>query len=201
MSMLRCLLLYVEPTPYNLPCIADLMLDNMLQYEAYFITENASQQWDLPDLNGTGILLRASAPWWQNVRRVIALAKGILSGRYAVAHLAGWGHPILLLCMICLRIRSTPFSMESDTQLECQQGSAKKWIKRSIYPRLFRWPKAVLPAGRRQADFFRFYGVSDQRITVAYMTVDVAKILRCPAVPRQLWRRQHGISTTDTIFL
>jgi glycosyltransferase involved in cell wall biosynthesis len=193
-----CLLVYVEPTPYILPRIALLKSGGGLDYDAVFITRDSTQSWGLADESGARVLFEKRGG---GGKRLAALLGNILRGRYSVAHLAGWGHPVLMAVIAALSLRGIPFSMESDTQLPASRRGLKELVKRLTYPWLFRRPRLLLPGGERQARFFRAFGVAPARMRKAYMTVDTRGLERMPVQGTADWRQRQGISENDTVFL
>src|SRR5580704_16308654 len=75
-----------------------------------------------------------------------------------------------------------PVAVESDTAEGRPDRSWRHfwrhWVKKLLYPLLFRLPSRFLPGGTRQARYLRQYGVAQERMTIAQMTVDVCAIRR-----------------------
>ena len=198
----RCLLLYVEPTPYVNALIEYIRSDTVLEYRVFFITRNASQQWNADaNIDNATVLWEPSASAWQGIARTIHLAVETVSGRFKSAHIAGWGHAIMLLTMVSLRIGRVPFSLESDTQLALDQNSFKQWLKRRMYPFMFRWPSTFLPSGTRQANYFRFYGVAPEQIQLACMGVDSDHIRSIQTADGVEWKARLHLDEQHTVFL
>lgn len=198
----RRLLLYVEPTPYIAALLSRLTAGAEDGFETWFITENLSQAWGRDERAARGgVLFRPGEGAWRGLRCTAALLGRILTRHYAAAHLAGWGHRVLLVAMVCLKLSATPFTLESDSQLRASEARVRAWLKRLVYPILLRWPRVVLPAGRRQAELFRFYGVPSDRIQIAYLTVDVTAIRALSTLPATVWRARHSVAEGAVVFL
>ena len=198
MQARRCLLLHVEPTTYLLHLLEHFSPDENFVYQVQYVTQNKSQKWDLK-VETERVVCTGS--WLRSSIRALGLALRILEGNYDVAHLAGWGHPVSLLAFAALKLRRIPFSVDSDTQLARNRHTVKESLKSMLYPMLLRWPAAVLPGGTRQANFFRAYGVPEERIHIAHMTADIERIEATETTPRDEFRRAQNIDPSTTVFL
>ncbi len=163
-------------------------------------SEDLSQRWQLPlEDRGWEVLPKA--------RRVAAqaLLHRIRCGGYGLVHLAGWGHPLLLLAMVFSRLRGLAVAVETDTPLMPVQPWQKRVAKRILYPLMLATPSVFLPGGTRQKRYLQHYGVKEDRIIVAHMTVDVAAITKyVDAISpdaRQDLRRTMGFAADACVFL
>jgi glycosyltransferase involved in cell wall biosynthesis len=66
--------------------------------------------------------------------------------------------------------------VESDTPPPFANTRWKAMVKRIVYPWLFRVPEMFLPGGTRQSQYLKQYGVPENRIRIANMTVDTLAI-------------------------
>ncbi len=198
----RCLLLQLEPTPYILPRALYVYRDPGLHAELFFTYVNQSQSWGSDaDIGDIPVLLDPAISKYKQGIRVVRLMGRILRGDFTVAHLAGWGHWLVRLAILCCRMKSVPFSLESDTQLAKERHGPREWLKKEIYPVLFRWAGAVVPGGSRQADLFRYYGVEDEKIFVSHMTTDIEKLNKTPSISRDDFRAGNSIAKDDVVVL
>jgi glycosyltransferase involved in cell wall biosynthesis len=196
----RALLVYVEPTPY----VAGLVERRTAGWpggaDVVFLAENVSQRWDVPmKERGWEILPPATSPAARRLRQ------RIFGGRYGIVHLAGWGHPLLLLAMLAARLRGIALAVETDTTLPSEQPRWKGAAKALLYPALLALPSVFLPGGTRQKRYLQRYGVPDRRIVIAQMTVDVAAIAAhvagIDARERQEIRAAMGLPGDACVFL
>ncbi len=197
----RGLLILVEPTPYFLDLIRVIRGRASYPIEVLFAAENLSQSWNL-DLDGAPITMLPAAP----LRAVLEINGRLGSGCYRFAHIAGWGHKVLLASILLAWRHRVPVFVESDTPLRSDLPCWKEIIKRAIYPWLFRIPRKVFPGGSRQAEYFKHYGVAPDKIVVAQMTVDVSSIMKWSLSPaageaRNSVRAQWGIAPDETVFI
>lgn len=193
-------MIFIEPTPYILGLIEEVAKQVEGKVDVLFIKENVSQDWNLSINDLDARILRASLPWV-----FVTLFRIISRGGYRAIHLAGWSEMPILFALFTGWLLRIPVVVESDTQLPERIPRWKGAIKRMFYPLLFRIPRMLLPGGSRQAAYFRHYGVQDERLMVAGMTVDVSAIMgKCAALGeagRRDTRKNLGFSEDDVIFV
>ncbi|MGH8595986.1 MAG: glycosyltransferase family 4 protein, partial [Gammaproteobacteria bacterium] len=139
-----------------------------------YIAQDQSQDWKIDAKFSGGTILpvnrrRAIAQLWRSLGRL---------SRGDVLHLAGWGHPLLVAALLMGKLRGLRVFIESDTATGQAIGGWKNFVKRVIYPPLFRMADHFLPGGKRQAAYLASYGVPNTKTTTTQMTVDVASIMR-----------------------
>ena len=193
-------MIYIEPTPYLLALVRRIMSCADAPVDVLFIGANISQPWDL-SLDG----IPASYLPHGTIAACRAIARKLYSAKYSVMHLAGWGHPVLLGAMIVARFIGIPLAVETDTAIPITQPWFKRVAKRLLYPILFRLPAVFLPGGTRQERYLQHYGVPENRIVVARITVDVAAIAKAvmaiPPEARRARRTKLGIASDECVFL
>jgi glycosyltransferase involved in cell wall biosynthesis len=195
------LLIYIEPTSYLMPLWREIKMRTPGASRIVFLEKNLSQDWginpqDEPDVE----LLHGS-----RISKLTRLLQLIGQRDVELVHLAGWGHPLLLAAMVTAWLRRIPVTMESDTPLPVGLSIWKRAVKRLVYPLLFKLPSMYLPGGSRQAAYLRHYGVAEESIVIAQMTVDVAVITRhvdgIDDARRATIRRDLGLAVEATVFL
>ena len=164
-------MLYLEPTPYIIGLIELIVSRRQGEVAVLFIGQNLSQNWCL-DLGKSNIKVLPSGL----IGSICILRRWLKSGEYGLLHLAGWGHPVLFSALVLASMQGIPIIMESDTSKNAGVPRWKQAVKRLFYPKLFRIPAMFLPGGSRQVEYLRHYGVPVNRIKVAQMTVDTARI-------------------------
>ncbi len=195
------LMLHIEPTPYVLGFIRHAKLHHDGRVDSVFIATNVSQPWNLSLEHEGSVLLPSGF-----IAAAMDIIRRVSSGRYRLLHLAGWGHPLLFWALIVGGLYRMPVIIESDTQIPAASPLWKSALKRLLYPSLFRIPRAVLPSGTRQGRYFRQYGVPDDRIVIARMTVDVTEIARRTDELRaadavRLLRKEFGLAGEAVVFV
>ena len=193
------LMIYVEPTPYIVQLIDLLAKEWSGHTDVFFLFENKSQYWDLA-LDRQGQVLPNSISG-----RLKLMIKLFQQKKYDAIHIAGWGHPILILFIILAKMYRVPISIESDTPIPYDSPQWKRMIKRCFYPLLFSGIQVFLPGGTRQANYFKHYGVKSERIHIAKMTVDILSMQRDASALTPLDRKQirqaFSIEEEDVVFL
>jgi glycosyltransferase involved in cell wall biosynthesis len=201
----RVVMVYIEPTPYIIALIDRLRLVGGGSVEAYYITTDLSQPWALRLESGHERVLPGGF-----LARMQTLRRALTRDREStILHLAGWGHPVLLGALLMARSLQIPVAVESDTAEGRPDRSWRHfwrhWVKKLLYPLLFRLPSRFLPGGTRQARYLAQYGVEQERMTIAQMTVDVCAIRRfCSRnreAARSAARARWGMSADRRIVL
>jgi glycosyltransferase involved in cell wall biosynthesis len=197
----RIVMVYIEPTPYIVSLIHMLHRVRGGSIDAYYITTDLSQPWQLPlvgeyeSVLPTGFFARMQALY-------LALTR---DRKQTILHLAGWGHPVLLGAMILAKSLRIPVAVESDTAEGRSDRGWRSTVKKVLYPLLFRLPSRFLPGGTRQARYLARFGVKQNRMTLAQMTVDVCAIRQFCATDREALRSaaraRWGLSEVERIVL
>jgi glycosyltransferase involved in cell wall biosynthesis len=192
------LMLMLEPTPYILGFVREVKSFWIGTVEVAFVKRNLSQPWaecDVEDKVFAVGLISATRELWTCLK----------PGRYALVHLAGWSHPLIFMALMICALRGIPTAVESDTPYRAESTGWRPWVKRMLYPWLFRLPRLFLPGGSRQAAYFRNYRVPEERIRIAQMTVDIETIQAYQAdlstEQRKFIRERAGFSDAETVFL
>lgn len=192
------LMLMLEPTPYILGFVREVKSLWIGAVEVTFVERNLSQPWAKCDVEDKVLpvgLISAARELWACLK----------PGRYALVHLAGWSHPFILMALLICALRGIPTTVESDTPHRAEPVGWRPWVKRMLYPWLFRLPSLFLPGGSRQAAYFRKYGVQEKRIRVAQMTVDVDAMMAhqatVPSERRNRIRERQGLTEGHVVFL
>jgi glycosyltransferase involved in cell wall biosynthesis len=196
----KILLIYMEPAPYIVDFIRVLRAQWAGAIETLFVSPALSQPWEAMEAH-SGDAFLPDGKW----AAIGTIRQKLASKQFALVHLAGWGHPILLATMVMAKFYGVPVTVESDTPPPLEQQGWKAAVKRFLYPLLFRLPAHFLPGGTRQKDYLRQYGVPDSRIRIARMSVDVARIKRFGAgfseTAREAVRRKWGLPADGIRFL
>lgn len=194
------LLVYLEPTPYILDLLRELRQFCQIPFDVWFLKENASQNWNLELPEYCRVVKHGLAAFIGDVRQLLRTREPSL------VHLGGWGGDRRLSILILMTwAHGIPLFIESDTQEPFEESRWRRALKRLAYPTLFRIPAMFLPGGTRQSRYLKSYGVTDERIQIARMTVDVSTIIsfsdRFDVAQRLAWRKRRGISPEATVFL
>lgn len=200
MKAKKALLIYIEPTSYILGLVSILNRLWPGGVDVLFLKENASQAWGLElDRQYMSVLSDGLMDALSSVRALLA------SNEYGLVHLAGWSPALMPAVMLLARHGRIPVTVETDTPLAVDLPLWKRVVKRLFYPPLFILPQVFFPGGKRQAAYLRHYGVAEERIVPANMTVDVAAISRhadgIDAARRAKIRQDLGLSVEAVLYL
>ena len=173
-------MVYIEPAPYIVGLVDAIRSIWEGVVEVAFVHDALTQPWNYRvGRPGERILPEG------HLRAVMAVRQLLAGNDYDLLHLAGWGHPVLLGALATGSWHGLPVAVETDTPLPRTLPVWKRLIKEISYRPMFRLPAVFLPGGSRQAAYLRHYGVEEERIHIAQMTVDVTKILSFSARKRQ----------------
>lgn len=168
------LLIYVEPTSYLMPLWREIKARSSVETRIVFLEENLTQPWNLDLQDDTDIeILRGNS-----VTKLLRLLQLIGQSDVKLVGLAGWGHSLLMAALLFAWVRRIPVTVESDTQFNSTTAAWRRALKSLVLPVMFHIPKLFFPAGTRQAAYFMRYGVDQDKIRIAQMTVDVRSIMK-----------------------
>ena len=97
-----------------------------------------------------------------------------------------------------------PVLVRGDSQLASSSRPVRGVLKRLVYPHMLRSFDACLAVGRRNADYYRYYGVPDARIYRSAHCVDNDFFARSAAETRRRRhevRRELGIPADAVVFM
>lgn len=195
---MRILIIYIEFTPYINGLVNEAKRLSRNLIDVVYVGRNISQKWSEVEFKDHLLSPRV-------IKAVFELWRSINPDRYYLVHLAGWSHPVIFAAWLICWLRGIPFTVESDTPIRTEVPGWRTFIKRLLYPILFRLPAMFLPGGSRQAAYFRDYGVTDDKIRIAQMTVDVDAIMTYRKSinddRRHLIRQELGLLPGAVVFL
>jgi glycosyltransferase involved in cell wall biosynthesis len=185
-------MVYLEPAPYIVGLVDAVRSIWEGTIDVVFAHDGLTQPWGY-ELQERRERVLCSGPInaLANIRHILA------NNNYSLIHLAGWGDPVLLGTLLLGSWLQVPVTVETDTPLPHNLPIWKRLTKEVLYRPMFRLPAVFLPGGSRQAKYLRRYGVEEERIEIARMTVDVSKILSysrsMQAASKVKALRRHGI--------
>lgn len=184
-----------------MPLCSEILARSSVKTCIVFVEENLSQPWNIDLKNNPDIKVLTGS---QGVK-LKDLLTVITRNDIELAHFAGWSHPLIFAAWLFCWIRGIPFTVESDTPFRTEVPGWNAFAKRLLYPILFRLPSMFMPGGSRQAAYFRNYGVTDDKIRIAQMTVDVVAIMTYRQgindERRHLIRQEFGLLPGAVVFL
>jgi glycosyltransferase involved in cell wall biosynthesis len=170
---------------------------------------NVEFEWDTPVLEGY------ACEWLENVASAPGVDRflgcntpGIRTalerGGFDAVLVNGWHLRCYWQAIAAARQSGLPIMVRGDSQLETPRGPMIRAAKRLAYPRLVRQFDVCLAVGHRNAEYYRCYGVPEDRIVRAPHCVDNDFFRRAAAAARREevpLRRELGIGDDDVVFL
>ena len=132
------------------------------------------------------------------------VAQALERGRFDAVVVNGWHLWTYWQAIRAARRAATPVMVRGDSQLATARGLLRRGGKRLLYPRLLRSFDACLVVGRRNADYYRHYGVPSERLFSSPHCVDNAFFARHAAIARQdrsALRRELGLPSDAVVFV
>jgi len=86
--------------------------------------------------------------------------------------ISGWFGLSVWLAHLACQARGLPVLLRSDANSADPTRPGRRWMKRMVLTRLFRRCAAFLCIGSRNAEFYRQYGVPDEKIFLTHYAVD-----------------------------
>lgn len=165
--------------------------------------------WDVPLLDGY------EHEWLPNVAARPAvdrfrgcdtpsIADRLTAGRFDAVVVNGWQLLSYWQAVRAANHQRIPVFVRGDSHLSTERRAATRVAKRVAYPRLLRAFDGYLAVGQRNRDYYRHYGVPDDRIWPAPHCVDNVFFARSAAAARAADmspRRLFGIADNAAVFL
>ena len=167
------LLIYIEPTSYLMPLCREILARSSVKTHIVFVEENVSQLWNIDIKNNPDIEVLQG----NRIKRLMRLMQLMSQGDIELVDFAGWGHPLIFVSLFVARLFCIPVTIESDTQFYSDMAVWRRLLKQLLFPLFFRIPIIFFPGGTRQKAYFMRYGVPQNRIRIAQMTMDVKSFM------------------------
>lgn len=194
------LMIYIEPTTYIVDLVSAVRKTWPHRLDVKYLGANLSQRWDTELGASNGQVLEGGA-----LAMLREVARLIRSENYDVVHLAGWARLSFLGALVLGRLCGVAVIVESDSFGTPGQSALKRAAKAVLMPLLFRMPSFFLPGGQNQKKYLQSFGVSEDRIKIAQMTVDVTRIARSvdrkDSARRRAARERFGLAADAAVFL
>jgi glycosyltransferase involved in cell wall biosynthesis len=166
-------------------------------------------EWDTPLFEGYSfewLANTASRPgvdhfWGCNTPGVGTAIRG---GNFDAVLVNGWQLFSYWQAIRAANAAGIPILVRGDSQLEPSSRSLRGSLKHLLYPHMLRSFDACLAVGRRNADYYRHYGVPDARIYRSAHCVDNDFFARAAADTRHrrhAVRRELGIPAEAVVFM
>ena len=166
-------------------------------------------EWDVPLFDGYQFEWLANVASRPGVDRfrgcdTPAIAGQLLRGRFDAVVVNGWNLLCYWQAIRAARRAGTPVMVRGDSQLATERGALRRTAKRIAYPRLLQSFDAFLTVGRRNEDYYRYYGVGADRLFRSPHCVDNAFFTRAAEAARLApdgLRREVGLADDAIVFV
>jgi len=148
--------------------------------------------WDIPLTEGyaweavPNVSRRPGTDHFQGLQNP-SLVERILAWKPDAVHLTGYAYRSHLLALRALARRGIPVLFRGDSHLLDEQRKGPRWwIKRLLLTKIFSWPAAFLCVGRANRDYYRAFGVPEQKLFDCPHSIEIARF----AEPENEWEQQ-----------
>lgn len=133
------------------------------------------------------------------------LVERILRWSPDVVHITGWAWLSHLQALRTLHRLKVPVLFRGDSHLmNAALSGPRWWAKRLLLRRIYSWPTAFLVVGSANREYYRAFGVNDERLLACPPSIDVGRFAQ-PAESWEReaaeWRRGLGISESEQVLL
>jgi glycosyltransferase involved in cell wall biosynthesis len=164
--------------------------------------------WDIPLTNGYEFELVPNISSEPGTHRFFGLrnpklVEHVLAWAPDAVHLTGWAWSSNLKLMHALCGRNVKLLFRGDSHLlDDHQTGPRWWAKHELLKRIYRWPTVFLVTGRANRNYYRAFGVDDDRLIPCPHSIDVARFAaRGFEEEAQRWRAELGISPYHVVVL
>jgi glycosyltransferase involved in cell wall biosynthesis len=188
MPSYRLLVLTSHPIQYQAPMHRVLAASGKIDLTVLFCSKfglNAYHdkgfgrevQWDIPLLQGYTSFFLKNWSWNPGLNGFWGLLNPdiigwIAHGRCDAVLVHGWGRATNWIAMLTAVVTGTPLLVRGETNLLNPLSTTKQFFKRSILKALFARTAGFLSIGRHNAEFYRSYGVPENKIHLTPYAVD-----------------------------
>jgi glycosyltransferase involved in cell wall biosynthesis len=132
------------------------------------------------------------------------LVRQVLSWGPDMVHLTGYNFWSHLTGMIGLTRAGVPLLFRGDSHLLDEEPMWRQMLKRAMLGAVYGLPSVFLSVGKANREYWRKFGVPEDRICFCPHSVEVERFLESDAIyerDARQWRRQLGIPEGDLVLL
>lgn len=164
-------------------------------------------RWDIELLQGYRYRFLRNFGFGRGYTRLVnpAVVPAIVAGRFdAVLLFLGWGTISSLLAIATCMLTRTPFLLYGDSSFPPPSSSWRERVRASFLRALFRRASGVMASGVLNAEYYRHYGVAQDRIFSLPWAIDNERFSsagRLSAEERAETRRRAGFAPDEVVFV
>jgi glycosyltransferase involved in cell wall biosynthesis len=200
--MIRLAFIVSHPIQYYAPLYRRLARRDDVQIKVFFTWHGGGTQmdhgfkkafaWDLPLTEGyeyevvPNVALHPGVRHFFGLRNPSLIAR-VLDWRPDAVHLTGYSYASHLAAMRTLARRGIPLFFRGDSHLLDGRQKGWRWqLKRAVLSQIYAWPAAFLYVGEANKEYYRRWGVPEDRLLYCPHSIDVQRF----AEPDAEWERQ-----------
>lgn len=209
-----------HPIHYHAPLMRDIAKDPEIDLRVFFCFDHGVRrrrdpelgveyEWDVPLLEGYEYeFLRNWSPWAST-----APIKGVFNpgiwrtmrdGGFDAFLVHGYVSPTVWLAVASAKVQRTAVFLRGESTLLYPRSAAVLTMKRAALRVLFKKVDVFLTIGSRNAEFYRQYGVADERMVLTPYCVDNEFFFNAKRANPEMsshTRKQLGIEPADPVIL
>lgn len=187
MRRYRIAYLASHPIQYQAPMLRHLNRHPRIDIEGLFLSDFSVRgyrdpgfgtdiTWDVPLLDGYPHQFLPSLDKIEGMSLLRPLTYGITaalrSGNYDALWVHGYGHHAYVRAMATARALGMTVMLRGDSNVRRQRSGARMLAKKVVLRGLFQLPHALLAIGTLNRDYYRAFGVAEDRIFMTPYAVD-----------------------------
>lgn len=209
-----------HPIQYYAPWFHHLASDEQFQIRVFYlwdfgVTEQLDAgfrqpiKWDVPLLSGYDFEFVPNASHQPGTQSFWGLQNPTLTARVAAFDpdavlMIGYNYASLWHFIWDWRGRKAPLFFRGDSHRLVSRRGGKEWLRRQFLARLFRRFSAFLYVGKANRQYFRYHGISDDKLFFAPHAVDNDRFIQQHQTASEQaarWKRQLGIPESHAVIL
>ena len=219
-SPLRLTFVISHPIQYHVPLYRRLARRNDMKIRVFYTWHGGEKEvwdsgfkreiaWDIPLTEGYDYEVvpnKSRHPGTHHFMglRNSGLFEAVISRRPDAVHITGYPYAGHLVALRSLSKRGIPLLFRGDSHLLDPSPAWKALAKKLILNRLFRYPAAFLYVGKNNRDYYRAYGVPDEKLFYCPHSIELDRFAE-PAEEFEsqalAWRRSLGIEDDKIVLL
>jgi len=184
----RLAVLNSHPIQYFTPLYRQISLEPDIDITVYFCSRKGLEEyhdpgfglevkWDVPLLEGYHSIFLYNFFHRLQIEGLLSLFNPsiileLIRRKYDALIVHGHNDVTTLLAIVVAKLVGTSVFMRCETHLFLERSSLKQWSRKYLMTLFYRFCNVCLPIGTRNAEFYRYHGVPDQRLSLVPYTVD-----------------------------
>lgn len=218
--MIRLAFVVSHPIQYYVPLYRRLAQRTDLQIKVFFTWHiggpgaqdhgfKKAVAWDIPLTEGYEFELMTNVAMAPGTHRFWGLCNpslisSVTSWKPDAIHLTGYAYASHLGAMRAFHRAGIPLLFRGDSLLPRKPQGARGQLKRALLRRVYGWVEGCLYVGRKNAEYYREFGVPESRLFYCPHSIEVERFAEPSETLEKKadeWRRQLGIASDRIVVL